>query len=172
MTRNQKQSPHRSFLILLVVALSATFITRCDRQDRSQVTDQQRDRIVAEVQQRLDQYAAAVTRKDVEAMLSFWSDSDDFVFAGDGSILGGFDAWAPVTRRDNDETQRWLYWNWRNVHILPLSLDAASATVEFEYSKISLQGNTVSGKGAWTYVLRRDVEGWKVVQSNGTHLQR
>jgi len=36
-----------------------------------------------------------------------------------------------------------------------LSQYAASATVEFDYSKISTNRDTLSGRGAWTYVLKK-----------------
>ena len=44
-------------------------------------------------------------RKDREAILSFWSESEDFVFAGDGRILGGFKAWSEQATRDINETE-------------------------------------------------------------------
>lgn len=68
----------------------------------------------SEVQRTLDDYANAVKRKDLTAMLSFWSDSEDFVLAGDGTILGGYDQWAEVTTQDNDEAAQWLQWQWDN----------------------------------------------------------
>jgi len=138
----------------------------------TQLDEAQRQLVIREVQQRLDQYAAAVTGKELDAILSFWSDSDDFVFAGDGSILGGFNQWAALAKQDNEQAERWVYWNWRNVHILPLSRDAASATLEFEYEKVLLQGDTVQGHGSWTYVMKRTDAGWQVYQGNGHHIAR
>lgn len=127
---------------------------------------------MSEVRDRLDKYAAANTKKDLDAILSFWSDSDDFVFAGDGTILGGFDRWAAVARNDVDQTDRWNYWNWENMHILPLSRDAASVTLEFEYEKVVVQVETVRGYGSWTYVMKRTETGWQVYQANGHHIAR
>ena len=130
----------------------------------------QRAQVASEIRLRLDQYAAAVTAKDLDGILSFWSDS--LVFAGDGAILGGYDEWAPIARQDNETTDRWIHWTWDNVHILPLSPEAGSATVEVTYQKILLTGDTVNGSGSWTFVLRREPEGWQVVHGNGHHLVR
>jgi ketosteroid isomerase-like protein len=127
----------------------------------------QRELVVAEVQQRLDDYATAVTSRDIDAILSFWSDS--LVFAGGGSILGGYEEWAPIARQDNELAQQWMHWTWDNVHILPLSPDAASATLEFEYEKILAAGDTVTGYGSWTYVLKKGPDGWQVHHGNGHH---
>jgi len=57
----------------------------------------QRAAVEAEIRQRLTDYAAAVTSKDLAGILRLWSDS--VIFAEDGTILGGFEAWAPIARQ-------------------------------------------------------------------------
>jgi len=137
-----------------------------------QMDEAQRQLVEGEVRERLDQYATAVTAKNLDAILSFWSDSDDFVFAGDGSILGGFDEWAAIATQDNERTDRWISWKWKHVQILPLSRDAASVTLEFEYEKVLVEGDTVGGSGSWTYVMKRTDAGWQVYHGNGHHIAR
>ena len=151
---------------LLRTALSGLVLVGCSAAEAS-FGEVQRDQVVAEVQQRLDDYATAVTSRDIDAILSFWSDS--LVFAGDGSILGGYEEWAPIARQDNELAQEWIHWTWGNVHILPLSPDAASATLEFEYEKILVAGDTVTGYGSWTYVFKKGPDGWQVHHANGHH---
>ena len=74
----------------------------------------------------LDDYREAILSRDYDAMLSFWSDSEEFVFAGDGRILGGSDAWKAEMARHYESTSRWEQWDWQSVHIVPLSESAAS----------------------------------------------
>ena len=50
----------------------------------AEITPAQKAEVVSEIQQLLDDYATAVTSKDLKGQLSFWSDS--LVFAGDGMI--------------------------------------------------------------------------------------
>ena len=118
----------------------------------------------------LDGYREAMLTRDYESMIGFWSDSDDFVFAGDGRILGGIDAWKAQTTADYENTESWEIWDWQNVQVLPLSPEAASATVEFRFRWVDNEGSTWNSRGAWTYVFRLEEDGWKVVQTNGTHV--
>jgi hypothetical protein len=151
---------------VLVVALAA-----CSDSGRS-LDEQTQELVVREIVERLDQYAADLTSKNLDAMLSFWSDSSDFVFAGDGVVLGGFEDWVPITTNDNDQTERWIHWTWSNVHILPLARNAASATLEFDYEKVLVTGETTRGYGSWTYVMQRTESGWQVFHGNGHHIVR
>jgi len=157
---------HRNILVaiaalIVVVACGRSSPTRFDAADQQAV--------IQEVRQRLNEYSNAVTSKDIDAMLGFWSNSDDFVFAGDGAILGGYDQWSSLTRQDNEQTDHWVHWTWKNVHILPLSRNAASATLEFTYEKILTGGETIEGYGSWTYVFRHTGKEWKVIHANGHH---
>ena len=123
-----------------------------------------------EIRETLNRYREAMLSRDYDSMLSFWSDSPDFVFAGDGRILGGFEAWKAETTRHYKETRKWEQWDWQSVHILPLSATTASATVEFTFRWIDLDGATRNMRGAWTYVFVKSDGIWKVVHTNGTHV--
>jgi ketosteroid isomerase-like protein len=160
---------NNSYILLLLTVMFCTATQSC-KSPSAEITPAQKAEVVSEIQQRLDDYATAVTSKDLKGQLSFWSDS--LVFAGDGIILGGLNEWAPIMQQNNDAADRWVHWTWDNVHILPLSRNAGSATVEFTYQKILVSGDTVNGFGSWTYVLKRNSEGWQVYQSNGHHLVR
>ena len=156
---------------IVFISVFLVWISACG--DSEFVMDEEtRELVVTEVTERLDRYAADVTSKDLEAMLSFWSDSSEFVFAGDGVVLGGFEDWIPITTNDNEQTDKWIHWTWSNVHILPLSRDAASATLEFDYQKVLLTGETARGYGSWTYVMKRTGSGWQVLHGNGHHIAR
>jgi ketosteroid isomerase-like protein len=125
----------------------------------------------AEVRQALDRYREAMLSRDYETMISFWSDSPDFVFAGDGRILGGIEAWKAETTRHYKQTQSWVQWDWQSVHIVALSETAASATLEFRFRWVDVGGQTRNTRGAWTYVFLKSDGVWKVVHTNGTHVE-
>ena len=151
------------------IAASALLVAACGTSEKSSFDESQQQAVALEIHQRLDEYSDAVTRRDLDAILSFWSDSGELVFAGDGAILGGYDEWATIARRDNEHVDHWIHWTWNNVHVLPLSRNSASATLEFNYEKVLLSGENVKGYGSWTYVFRRTPDGWKVFHSNGHH---
>ncbi len=150
-------------LLLLVLA--------CTSPPRGELTSAESELIRAEIQQVLDDYVEAVKRKDLDAQLRFWSDSGELVFAGDGAILGGYDEWAADLKRYTDETEEWQRYDWHNIHIAPLSRDAASATIEFDVLKTTTDGGTWARTGSWTYVFKRFSDGWKVIQTNGHHIE-
>ena len=152
-------------LLVLVVAGA------CGAPPSGELTPEEREAIRAQIQQALDDYGEAVRNKDLEAQLRFWSDSDDFVFAGDGVILGGYDEWAAELTRSTEETAEWLRWDWFNFHIAVLSRDAASATIEFDVHKTTTDGGAWARTGSWTYVFKRFDTAWRVIQTNGYHIE-
>jgi len=129
------------------------------------------DQVRTEISSVLDGYREAILSRDYEAMLGFWSESEEFVFAGDGRILGGSEAWIAETTRHYETTSEWQQWDWQSVHILPLSERAASATLEFRFRWVASDGATHNSRGSWTYVFRREGDEWKVIQTNGTHVE-
>ena len=129
-----------------------------------------RNSVETEIREVLDGYRDAMLTRDYDAMIAFWSDSEDFVFAGDGRILGGIDAWKAQTTKDYKETESWEIWDWQNVHILALSRESAAATVEFRFRWVDNEGVTHNSRGAWTNVFRKEDGSWKSVHTNGTHI--
>ena len=86
-----------------------------------------------------------------------------------GVARSGYYEWATVARQHNEQVDHWIHWTWNNVHVLPLSRNSASATLEFTYEKVLLSGENVKGYGSWTYVFRLTADGWNVFHSNGHH---
>lgn len=153
-----------------VLLFSLQYVVGCQSSNANESSPEERSAIVEELTQALDDYGDAMVRLDLEAMVEFYDDSEDFVFAGDGEILGGHDEWVALLARYNEETEKWTNWQRRNVNVAVLSRDVASLTFEFEYAKINKDGSTVDAHGAWTYVFKRRDGGWVVVHTNGTHI--
>jgi len=153
--------------ICLITLTTLITISRIDAQTSP---ESWHEKVKIEIQQTLDDYRKAMLNQDFDSMLSFWSDSDKFVFAGDGRALGGSDAWKREMTRHYKNTQKWEQWDWQSVNILPLCESAASATLEFRFRWVDLKGETQNSRGAWTYIFQKSENGWKVIQTNGTHI--
>ena len=148
-------------LILLTVAPNFS---------RAQLADSSHEEIIEQVRDALDSYRDAMLSRDYDAMVAFWSHTEDFLMAGDGHIIGGIDEWITTTTGHYDATSEWRVWDWEKVHILPLAENAAVATVEFRFRWIDKEAGEQNSRGSWTYVFRRENIGWKVVHSNGKHV--
>lgn len=143
-----------------------------DNSSRSEgLTDESKVQIELEIRQTVDDYFENVKSKNLEAILSFWSDSEDFIHAGDGSVFGGYEKWSSWLKDMNNKgtVEEWLYWNKSDIHVIVLSKDAAAYTMNFESAFIE-NGETRTFTGSWTYVFRKSESKWKVVMSNGTHI--
>ena len=146
------------------------FVSGCQGQAEPELSPEERQAIVGEIIQKQEQYRDAAMRLDLAGQLAYWDDSEDFVMAADGSILGGYDEWVIQLTRFNEETEKWLKWETRNVHVAVLSRDAASSTLEFEYAKILKDGSTLNARGSFTNVFRKRDGVWSAVHANGTHI--
>ena len=156
---------------MFFLLLALLFFSGCQSKSVRELSLQDRDVIVQEIKQRLEEYRDAVMRRDLEEYLGFWSDSDEFVFAGDGRILGGYEEWAKLTTQHNAETEKWLKWDYGDMHIVVLGQNAATCTTEIEMGKLNVDGSTQNLKVVWTYVFKRHGDVWRVIQTNGTHIE-
>lgn len=157
--------------ILALVAMPVIiFITGCNSTSRpsSVLSSSEKKKIKSEIIQRVDWYVNAITNNRIEDMLKFWSDSEEFVHAGDGSVFGNYEKWSNHMRNWNDPKRNWLYWNNKDIHVIVLSHDAAVYTMNFENASV-LKADTNRVTGSWTYVFRKEGEQWKVIASNGMH---
>jgi ketosteroid isomerase-like protein len=157
---------------MTTLALTCATLFSQTAESRAQaVSEPWRQFVTAEIRRVLEDYRKAMLSRDYHAMLAFWSDSGEFVFAGDGRILGGFQAWKAETTRHYQATRKWDLWEWQNIHVLPISESAASATLEFRFRWVDTKGATHNARGAWTYVFMKVAGKWKVVHTNGTHIE-
>jgi len=134
------------------------------------MTADEKASVAEAVEARVSGYVDAIRRRDIDSMLDFWADTDGFVMAGDGQLTVGYDTWAQVLRDNvvNIPTVNRIVK--RNEHIFVLAPDAASYSMEFEWSMNKATGDTLRARGAWTYVFKRLNGKWQVVQSGGTHV--
>jgi ketosteroid isomerase-like protein len=134
------------------------------------LTPEERARVVREIEARVQGYFDAIRNRDLDHMLGFWADKDGFVFAGDGTLVLGYAAYAAQLRTAVADTASVPHIEAHRPQVHVLGPDAAVCSTEFEWSIISLAGVTTNSRGAWTYVFQRFPEGWRVIHSGGTHL--
>ena len=164
----EKTKAVRALLVTISISL---FALACQPVAPTELAESERAQIVAEIEQTIEDYKDANLRLDLDAQMTFWSDSDEFVFAGDGTISGGYEWWADQMRNYDAQNESWDYWEMTNIHVAVLARDAASATLEFESSVQRVGGVTARQRGAWTYVFKKQDGSWKVIQTNGTHVE-
>ena len=161
------------YAALLMVALLLFPALQLDAQEeKKKISDEEKQKIALEIQDRLDGYGEALKNKDLEWYHSFWSNEPDFVFAGDGQVLTDYDA--AVTQRFQGffpQLKDVLYFEFTNGNITVLSKDAASYVANFEWSLLMNSGDTLQSKGSWLYVFKKANDQWSVVHSAGTHIQ-
>jgi len=77
-----KKLNHLTFVAFIL--LGSLFFTSCNNQE---LTEQEKSEISKEIEDRVYGYAEACKQLDGEYMKGFWADTDDFVFAGDGTLM-------------------------------------------------------------------------------------
>ena len=135
----------------------------------NEITEEEKRIIVEEIQERVENYPEALKRKDLEWFHDFWSNEEDFVFAGDGLVSTDYDA--SITQIYLDvfpNLEEVLHFEISNGHVSVLSKDAASYVLNFDWGLI-ISGDTVQSRGSWIYVFKKSDDQWKVVHSAGTH---
>ena len=161
---------NKLLLPIKISVLLLLFLTRCSNKEslQTELSNSEKDDIKKEIIQIVDNYFESVKSNDIEEILIFWSNSDDFIHAGDGSIFGGYKEWSSYLREWTNPDRKWLYWNNKDIHVIVIDRIAASYTMNFENAFIE-KGDTIKVKGSWTYVFRKENSEWKVVASNGMH---
>lgn len=154
---------------ILVTALS---IAACQPADYAGATftDADRAAVAAEAAEAIDQYEASIQSGDMAGMLSAWGDVEGFALAADGELITSHSELAESLEAAWADVARMLEFEFSNPHTFVLGPDEASHTVEFSWTMLSVAGDTVRSHGTWLYVLKRLADGWKIVQSAGTHL--
>lgn len=129
----------------------------------------EKEQIKLEIQSTLEDYTIYAQSKNVKQILSFWSNSADFIHAGDGEIFGDYKKWESFVIDITPKIEEWIYWRYFNFNTIVLSRKAAACTVELEYA-FMMDGEKHEVKGSWTYVFRKNANDWQVVTDNGTHI--
>ena len=69
----------------LLVVWAVLLSTSCSSHE--EISDSEKQLIIEELQNRLNDYADAFERKDLDWILNFWSNDPDFAYASDGTLI-------------------------------------------------------------------------------------
>ena len=136
----------------------------------AELSTEEEARIAEEVDATVREYLSAIQSLEADRILGFWADVEGFAMARDGTLLVGYEPWADLVRTFVETTFEVTHIEISNPQVYVLARDAASYSVEFEWSMTSAEGVTTNATGSWTYVFKRFHEGWRVVHSAGTHI--
>ncbi len=123
------------------------------------------------VEERVLGYFQAMRDSDLEYMLGYYADSDDFVYADFGNPTLGYDDYADFLRGFVESGMSITSLEVDPPHIVVLSSSVASSSFEYSWTMADAEGNSLSAVGAWTYVFKKIDGVWQVVHSTGAHLQ-
>lgn len=155
----------RNILLLLIILLTSS---QC--KEKSGLSEAEKQSIAKEIQLYANDYGDALRRKDLKWFQQFWANTNEFVFAGDGRVVTDYNS--EITgkmKRIFADVKEIPVFEFSNGHVYVLSKDAASYATDFTWTVVSYKGDTTRCKGAWLYVFQKSADGWRVVQSAGTH---
>ena len=153
-------------LSLLILSLSNQ---GCDDKLKDQLTSQEKEIISQEVEERVTEYLDAFEKLDLDRMLDFWANTDGFVFAGDGTLVAGYNLYTNQLVNAITNAVKVNSIKKESPHIYVLAKDAASYAMQYSWSMKTKSGEVINAQGSWMYVFKKFDETWKVVHSAGTH---
>lgn len=154
---------------ILIPIIATICISSCTQ--KSELSEAEKLRIAKEIQVRANGYSEALKSKDLSWFQSFWSDEEDFVFAGDGQVETDYEATMTQPLENLFQNlEEVIHFEFTNGHIYVLGRDAASYVANFDWGMVMNTGDTLQAKGSWLYVFRKTDDQWKVVHSAGTHI--
>ena len=136
----------------------------------AEMTEAEIAQVEAEVEAAVAGLYEAIRQLDAAEAMEFWANARGFAVAADGLLTVGYDTWAPMFRGNFEGTSEVQDIQFNNPQIVVLGPDAASLSSEFEWTMVTVEGDTISAHGSWTYVMKFLDGRWRAVQSAGTHL--
>lgn len=136
----------------------------------TELTQEQKNAIVAEIKDRLNGYSDALGKKDVEWFREFWANDHGFAMALDGDLITDYEPWFEKDyAKALPGIKEILHFKFGDGNAAILSQNAVSYATTFEWGMITTANDTIQSKGSIVYVLERKNGTWKCIQAAGTH---
>lgn len=152
--------------ILLVLSLFS-----CS-QKVEKISEAETEQIKSEIINRSEKHASDLENLDYNLVMTFYANTEDFIFFGDGYYWGDYltmdGVWNDILGKDG--WKKMLKWDLKNHKIYVFSKDAASYLVEFDHEHIEANGDTARSSGCFTYGMQRIEGEWKAVTVHVTHI--
>ena len=134
----------------------------------AQITEEEKAEVAASIEQAFSEYVEATLQMDWDKTLQFFIDSDDLVFAANGSIVTGKNSFVMAHNQVTDTVKEFNSFETPNKYIYILSRDSAVLTIEFNESFTLSPDDVARTHGSFVYVFHRINGDWKIVHAGGT----
>lgn len=150
-------------LIMVAGGCKVAEVPREEREPTSRTTED----VTGEITGMLQESAASWNAGDLAGFLDDYWNSDELTFSGSTGVTRGWEDvrrryltsyWAPGASRDSLRFEA--------MEALPLGSEHALAMGRYVLFRPHEDGETVSGSGYFSLVLRRTVDGWKIIHDH------
>ena len=153
---------------IFLAAFAVTVLAAC-QPATSELTEEQKAEIVAEVELKLDQLWDALRDPDSEQIMAFFLDSTDFLSVHDGRFISGYATADSLFRPAIDEMEEQVV-TVSETHSLVLSADVVY-TMRVGTDSTTYKSGEATATRPWavTYVWVRSDGEWKILLGHGSH---
>ncbi len=134
------------------------------------MTDEERTKVVREVEQALDDWAAALRGLNANTVYaSLWDGEGELVWAENGKFFSGY----PELKQHLVDWYRdagSMQFEFRERTIIPWSAGIALAKGFMTYRTVTNGGEVYEGTNAFTFVLAKKTGGWKAIMGHESEL--
>ena len=147
----------------------APAVETCSAASQPDLSDAERATVTKVIEARMNDYASAARRLDLDWFRAFWANSEAFVIAADGNLMD-YPTWDEQLAKDLATIREMSQFEFFDGHTYVLARDAAVHTTRFRWILVGTTGDTIRMQGSWSYVFKILDGTWQVVHSAGTHL--
>lgn len=146
---------------------AALFIASCRSAAPPPLTDAERTALADSVKQMMGEFFAVLDARDVQKMWTYYVPGEELTTAENGMFYPSRDSieraanafWGSLRSADfTDDANR----------VQVLGRDVVIYTSQWHGAVTDTTGKTMEMRGAWSSVLQRRPEGWKIVQEHGS----
>jgi hypothetical protein len=157
------------FNLLTGLSVSLLSFVSCQPTDSCNLTEEEKMAVSKDVEAEVRNFLNAATLS-YETHTGLRANQPGYIMGGDGQIkYRSYAEYQTNMKAVFSGVERFIEMNIVELHVYPLSKDAASCTTLFKGRFITTAGDTLINNGCWTFVIKKFDNEWKVIQENGTH---
>ena len=129
------------------------------------MTNEERAAVKKAIMDRTTEWAEANRRRDPDAVLDLFDDSDELRHAENGAI---FPSYAALSDFVNEwyETADEMGMSWEERQVYPLAPDAATMTGIFKFEARQKSGEVFAGRNVFTGVFVKRGDSWRLIHGH------
>jgi hypothetical protein len=157
------------FRSLTALSLFVLIFVSCQPRSACKLTAEEKKAVSKEVETVVRNFLNAETLS-YETHTDLRANQPGYVMGGEGQIkYRSYAEYQSAVKAAFNGIQRFTEMHIVELHVYPLSKDAATCTTLFKSKFLTTAGDTLIDNGCWTFVFKKFDNEWKVVQENGTH---